>query len=643
MYYYLIAPTVIIRKDEHAFTYHSQGKLAVGTIVKVSIGKKESNGIILKAVDKPAFKTKPIISTLSSKPIPKQLINLAHWISEYYSTPLPHVLQTILPTGLHKKRRSTNSTALHVTRERTNIVLNSEQAVALKAITNKKTGTLLLHGVTGGGKTQVYIEAAKNAQDSGRSSIILVPEISLTPQLVAEFSKHFNNIILTHSRMTEAERHMAWMEVLNNPLPVIIIGPRSALFMPVIDLGLIVIDECHEASFKQDQSPKYSALRAASVLAKLHKATAVFGSATPQIADYYLAQKTSNSILKIQHTAKKAEPPVVSIIDSKKRDNHKEHHIFSDVLLASIRNSLADNQQIILFHNRRGTAPMSLCTKCGWTSLCAKCLTPNTLHADKHKLLCHLCGDQQNVPPCCPDCGFPDIAFKGVGTKMLESEIKKIFPKAIVSRFDADNNQDETLSAKYQDLYDGKINIAIGTQILAKGLDLPHLGVVGIIQADCGLNLPDYMSEERTFQLIHQISGRVGRNKNKSHVVIQTFQPSHPTIQLASRRNYDDFFATHIKQRQQQFLPPFAHILKLVCVYKTEANAIKAAQIMSTTIRKTWANVEVSNPVPAFYERLGGNYRWQILVKSNNRKTLVDITSDMPANWQVDLDPSSLL
>lgn len=643
MYYYLVAPTVIVRKNEYAFTYHSESKLSVGTLVRISIGKKESNGIVVGTAHKPTFKTKLIDTILSDKPLPIQLVKLAHWLSEYYSTPTPLVMQAILPTGLHKKRRDTQKTDAHASRNRTKIVLNAEQSAAIKTITAQKTGTVLLHGVTGGGKTHVYIEAAKFAEQHDRSTILLVPEIALTPQLVAEFANHFDNIIVTHSQMTEAERHKAWVNVHKNDKPVVIIGPRSALFMPVTNLGLIVIDECHEPSFKQDQSPRYSALRAASVLARLHNATTVLGSATPSVADYYLADKTNSPIIKIQQTARDTTPPVVKLIDSKKRDNFKEHRFISDELIAVARDCLVNNKQIMIFHNRRGTAPTTLCTQCGWTSLCSSCLIPQTLHGDKHKLICHLCGLQSNVPPCCPECNFPDVTFKGIGTKLIETEVSKIFPKARIARFDADNQQEETLAAKYQQIYDGEIDIIIGTQILAKGLDLPHLRVVGIIQADSGLNLPDYVADERVFQLIYQVSGRVGRGADQSHVVIQTFQPNHKTIELALLRNYDVFYSTQIEQRKSAALPPFVHLLKLVCTYKTESAAIKSAQTMSAKIKSTWPNVVVLGPTPAFYERLGGNYRWQLLVKYSKRAILAEIATSMPDHWQYDLDPASLL
>lgn len=644
MYYYLVAPTVVAHKGEDTFTYHSDKPLAIGTLVRVSVGKKLTNGLVVGATKKPTFQTKAIEVALTSQPLPSPLIELAHWMSAYYATHLAVVLQALLPAGLHKKRRPRQDPVSHPSRNRTKIVLNKEQSRALLIANKHHGGALLLHGITGSGKTQVYIEVAKHEKRQGRSSIILVPEISLTPQLVAEFRHHFKNIVVTHSGMSEAERHMAWSTVLNADEPVVIIGPRSALFMPVANLGLVVIDECHEPSYKQEQSPRYSALRAASMLVRFHKkAKVILGSATPSVADYYLAKANKNPILKLAQTALEATPPEVLVVDFKKRDDFREHRFLSDQLILSIRQAIEGSKQVMLFHNRRGTAPTTLCASCGWTALCSHCDVPLTLHNDRHKLLCHLCGRAENVPPSCPSCSYPDITFKGIGTKMVEDEVRKLFPKARIARFDADNATDETLQARYQQLYDGDIDIMIGTQLLAKGLDLPKLGVVGVIQADSGLQLPDYQAGERVFQLLYQVAGRVGRSRESSVVVVQTYQPGHPVIQLALKRNYQAFYEQELRHRQDTRFPPFDHLLKLVCSYKTETGAIRAAQKMATEIKNNYPGVTVLRPTPAFYERLGGNFRWQFLVKSRQRAHLVAIAKTTPKHWQVDLDPTNLL
>jgi primosomal protein N' (replication factor Y) len=643
MYYYLVAPTAVVRSNEPAFTYQSDQELHIGTIVSIPVGKKILKGVVLKGVAKPSFTTKPIEQVLVTKPLPVPVLKLALWLSEYYATHLALVLQAILPTGIDKKRRAQTIRSTHATRRRTTIVLNDEQQYAITNIAEHKTGTILLHGVPGSGKTQVYIEAARRELSAGRSSIILVPEIALTPQLVAEFTNHFPRIIVTHSHMSEPERHLAWLEVLNADEPLIVIGPRSALFMPVARLGLIVVDEAHEPSYKQDQSPRYSALRAASVLAKLHKTKVVLGSATPAVGDYYLASQTNSPIIKLTKPAVATEIPAIELVDLRSKTAFREHRFISDALMSSMRKALHDSQQILLFHNRRGTAPTTLCTNCGWSALCTACFVPMTLHADQYKLLCHICGRDQKVPPSCPACGNPSIVFRGIGTKLIEDEIKKLFPKSAIARFDADNKADQTLDKRYQEIYDGDIDIMIGTQILAKGLDVPNLSVVGVIQADNGLHLPDYLAEERVFQLLYQVAGRVGRGKHRGHVVVQTFVPDNPTIAVALQRNYDTFYRQQLDERQRSNFPPFTYLLKLTTSYKTEAGAIRAAQKVAAELRRKYPNLIILGPTPAFYERMHGSYRWQLLVKSKKRALLAEIAAQTPVGWQFDLDAANLL
>jgi primosomal protein N' (replication factor Y) (superfamily II helicase) len=644
-YYYLVAPTAVVRANETAFTYSSPTPLAVGMLVRVSVGRKIMNGIVVAAVvKKPSFATKPVSAVLSEKSLPVPLLKLAEWLSKYYATHLAIVLQTLLPSGLHKQRRDVNKATAHPIRKRTNIVLNDEQLLALKAIEHTNSGTSLLHGVTGSGKTALYIEAAKHQAEQGRSSIILVPEIALTPQLVAEFANHFANLIVTHSGMTESQRHQAWKKALMQQNSTVVIGPRSALFMPLDNLGLIVIDECHEPSYKQEQAPRYSALRAAAMLASFHKnAKVILGSATPSITDYYLARNAERPILTLSKPAVKTSPVEAKVVDMKRKEEFRRHRFFSNTLINHIEASLAGGHQTLLFHNRRGTAPTTICEQCGWLAECPTCFLPLTLHADTHILRCHLCNYQLPVPPACPICLEPTILFKGIGTKLIEVEITKLFPKARIARFDADTHQSEAVHNRYQELYDGEIDILIGTQMLAKGLDLPHLSVVGVVQADSGLVLPDYQADERVFQLLYQVMGRVGRGALTGHVIIQTFQPDHPTIKAAVARNYDAFYQSELQKRHAGHFPPFRFLLKLSCSYKTEIGAVHASTKMAERLRAEYATLEVLGPTPAFYERLGGMYRWQLVVKSQSRAQLVHIAAAMPAGWQADIDPISLL
>lgn len=506
-------------------------------------------------------------------------------------------------------------------------------------------GTAIMHGITGSGKTAVYIELAKQTLNAGKSVMVLVPEIALTSQLVAEFQHHFSDIILTHSKQTESERHRAWAAALSSPTPRVIIGPRSALFMPVTSIGLIVIDEAHEPSFKQDQSPRYSALRVASILAKHHGGRVVQGSATPLVSEYYLAKAAGRPIIELPEKARRdAVTPDISVVDMTKKPLFTKHRFFSDSLLAQIATSLSANHQVLIFHNRRGSASTTLCENCGWSAICPRCFVPFTLHGDTHQLICHICGTTERVPTSCPECAHTDIVHRGIGTKLVESELKRLFPQASIARFDGDTENKQTVEQRYQELYDGTIDIIVGTQVIAKGLDLPHLRTVGVIQADAGLSLPDFVSAERTFQLLSQVVGRVGRSSHPTHVIVQSYQPNTPAVTLGIQQDYATFYDLTLADRKRGHFPPFTYLLKLTCLYKTEAAAIRQSRAFAARIRQEFSDVIILGPTPAFYERQHDTYRWQIVVRSSRRSQLLSIAATVPAtHWHVDIDPASLL
>jgi len=646
MYYYEITPLKITHARRSLLTYSSDDLFQPGTIVRIPVGTHTVIGIVMSSVPQPDFDTKPVAGTVESRPIPSHLTKLVNWMSVYYAAHPVHVWQTALPRGLGKKRRTTASPAHHPRRERTTIVLNSDQQAAVNDILARPSGTTLLHGITGSGKTQIYIELAKHTVQQGRSVIVLVPEIALTPQLIAEFTPHFPDLHVTHSTMTESVRHRVWQTLLAADTPQVVIGPRSALFSPVRDLGLIVIDECHEPSFKQEQSPRYSALRAAAMLAKCSNARLVLGSATPNVTDYYLASHTGASIIRLDKPARPHTiTPDVTLVDMTKKLNFTRHSLFSNDMIAAMHETLQAHHQVLLFHNRRGTAPTTLCEQCGWQAMCNRCFVPLTLHADVFSLRCHICNNFERVPTSCPTCGEANIIHKGIGTKLIHQAAVKLFPQARIARFDGDSDAESTLEKQYQALYDGDIDIIVGTQIVAKGLDLPKLRMVGVLQADAGLSLPDYIASERTFQLLTQVCGRVGRNEHPSRVIVQSYQPGHPSVQYGMTSDYHGFYSTTLTERRRAHFPPFTHLLKLICIYKTESLAISHAQKLARTIRMTAPkHIELLGPAPAFYERVRDTYRWQIVVKSPVRQDLVDIITLVPTtHWQYEIDPLSLL
>ncbi len=675
MNYYEVSPIGIVGKDFTVMTYSFSANLANGLIVEIPVGQRKFVGVVFKKVAKPDFECKEILRVLFDKPLPPAILKLHSWLSEFYTTHPSTVWQTMLPAGLNKKRRAKTLTlspsdsfrrstadprsksdddtdiSINSSSNRTNFVFNNEQLSAIDALAKMKSGTAILHGITGSGKTAVYKALATQALSAGKSSIILVPEISLTTQLVNEFRANFDNVILTHSAQTEAQRAAAWQSILAADKPVVVIGPRSALFMPVRNLGLIVIDECHEPSYKQEKAPRYNALRAASILAQYSGAKLILGSATPLIADYFTAQRLGRPIVEMKKLAREnAQKPTVKIIDLTKRDNFiSRSKIFSRQLLAKMLNVLDDKKQILLFHNRRGSASTTLCENCGFVAMCPRCFLPFTLHADKFELRCHICGKRDKPPTKCPDCDSTDILHKGIGTKRIEEEIKKLFPDKTVRRFDGDTVRGETVAEIYDELKSGQIDIIIGTQTIAKGLDLPNLALVGIVQADAGLMLPDFSSSERTFQLIAQACGRVGRGHEQSTVIVQSYQPDAPAVRFGATQNYPEFYDMEITNRQRGHFPPFAHLLKLTCIYKTEKGAVSAATKLAKEIREKFdvEKIKILGPAPAFYERARDTYRWQIVVRASNREVLKQIaayvaSAKTAAKWQIELDPNSL-
>lgn len=647
MNYYEVLPNKVARTDSHLFVYHSDINFTKGDLVELEIGRSKCLGVIINQTSRPSFKTKEVSKLLKDSRLTVELITLLFWISDYYCTHPSIVLGLMLPSGLNKSRRKKPVELSVVKHERTNLLLNDQQKTVVSAISDLKSGSVILQGITGSGKTAIYIELAKKAEAAGKSSIILVPEIGLTSQIVSEFSKHFSVVKLVHSQLTEADKHVLWSDISDSKKPMVIIGARSALFSPVAKLGLIVVDEFHEPSYKQEKSPKYSSIRVASVLGKLTDSLIVFGSATPTVSERFIAESGNHPIIRLDIKAKtNVRDASVSIIDMRDKTNHKKYSYLSDKLLDGIESSLENGKQSLIYHNRRGSRNMTLCQNCGWNALCKKCLIPMTLHSDLGKLKCRVCMKAESIPVSCPLCHEPDIIHRGIGTKQIELDLIKLFPRATIARFDSDNTKAQRLNNRFDDVIGGKIDILIGTQILAKGLDLPKLETVGVIQADSGLALPDYQSRERTFQLLAQVAGRVGRHENESRLIIQTYQPDHPSVVFGASQNYEEFYSGEILQRKKSNFPPFCYLLLLTCSYKNEKSAINnATKLMDKLAANRHSkNVEILGPTPAFHERLGGNYRWQIIIKSKKRSTLIELLKLVPKNnWQVDLDPSSLI
>lgn len=647
MFYEVIPGKVFGKGDILTYTY--DGSLVPGQIVEVPLGRSKAVGVVSKKVAQPNFATKPVTKVLYSRPLPAHLVTTAKFVADYYQVPLASTLSLILPNGVAKKRRKTEQMFGSVrktehTKHLSQIPLNQAQKKALEALYQAPGATKLLHGVTGSGKTNIYLRMAKNALLGQKSTIILVPEIALTGQLVRVLEEYFGDkVVLIHSRQTEAERHLIFDSLLEAAEPKIVIGPRSALFAPLKDLGLIIVDEAHEGTYHQENAPKYSAIRVASFMASQLRADLILGSATPAVEDYYLAEKKGALVTLTEKAKSTVTEPEIKIIDLKNRDNFGKSRYFANPLLSAIRKNLEQGRQTLIFHNRRGSSPLTICENCGEEIICPNCFLPLTLHADSYELACHTCGHRERVPMNCPKCGAPGLVHKGFGTKLLESELKKLFPSARIKRFDADNKKGESLDAVYTEVLEGEIDILVGTQTLAKGLDLPRLATVGVAQADAGLNLPDFMAEERTFQLITQVIGRVGRGHSDiAEVFIQTFRPENPVINMAATSDYERFYKHTIKKRREAGFPPFMFVAKLEIAMKTESIVLKKVREVAATLSKD-KRLIVSPPMPAFHERTSRGYTWQIVVRAKSRKALVNACSNLDPNFRVTFDPVGLL
>lgn len=647
MNYYEVLVADSQYRGEGALTYSSELELARGSVVTVPLRNRRVTGFIWQKVGQPDFVAKPIVAIMSEAALPWHLLELAEWLSAYYATSLGEALRQMAPTKPTIRKAKTIELPVmpKKTATKPDIKLTKDQAAAI-ALIQKHDGTSLLHGDTGTGKTRVYIELARTVLANKQSVIILTPEIGLTGQLLANLAELAPHpIYMLHSALGVAQRKKTWLAILESKEPVVVIGPRSALFAPVQQLGLVVLDEAHEPTYKQEQSPRYQTSRVAAKLASLAKAKVVLGTATPLITDYYLAA-AKQAVVRMTQPAVSSElsKPEVTVVDLKDSANHGRAPFLSKQLLADVTDTIGRQKQVLIYLNRRGSAQLIMCGNCGWQLLCPRCDLPLTYHGDKHQARCHTCGYQTTPPSSCPTCQSVDIIYKGVGTKTLEASLQRLFPEQVVARFDGDTDTAEALDKQHDRLQAGEIDIIVGTQMVAKGFDLPKLGLVGVIVAETSLFLPDYTADERTFQLLYQVLGRVGRGHTAGRAVIQTYHPDSPILKAALERDWDGFYERVLQERQTFRFPPFAHLLKLSCRRATLRGAQSAAAKLYDELVDQWGDkVQFIGPTPCFYERRAGAYYWQIVAKAKDRQLLVEIARNTPPNWMTDLDPLHLL
>jgi primosomal protein N' (replication factor Y) len=479
---------------------------------------------------------------------------------------------------------------------------------------------ILLHGVTGSGKTEVYAKASEKAVDMGRGVIILVPEIALTPHMIGYLSGRFGDLLtVVHSGLSPGERLDIWTRIRNGDARVVV-GPRSALLTPVKDIGLIIVDEEHEGTYKQNDPPRYHARDVAVVRGKLAGAPVVLGSATPSMESYSNAVEGKYDLVSLPERIDSRPLPDVTIVDM--RDTIR-HGSFSEELLAAMKDALSRGKQIILFINRRGFSSFLQCTDCGETIKCDRCSVAMTYHSSEKTLRCHYCDLRKGVPDQCHKCGSHLLRYGAPGTQKIEQELCEILPQAKVIRMDADTTRRKGAAAKILKEFErGEYDILLGTQMVAKGFDFPNVEVVGAVSADCGLNLPDFRAAERTFQLMTQVAGRSGRGPDPGRVFIQSFNPEHYSIRLAKDQKFEPLYEKEVGMRKPLGYPPFSHLALVVVRSKDRSGTQKVAMDMAGIIRKNAPALSVLGPAPAPIEKLAQSYRWHVLIKSRSRRAL---------------------
>src|SRR5882762_4819937 len=543
-----------------------------------------------------------------------------------------------------------------------NLVLNPEQERALNEITQaldspETARPILLYGVTGSGKTEIYLQAIRATLDRGRSAIVLVPQISLTPQTVERFKGRFADlpdaVAGLHSHLSEGERHDEWHKI-HSGRARIVIGARSAVFAPLKGLGLIIVDEEHETTYKQEEAPRYHARDVAVVRAKIEKCAVVLGSATPSLESYHNATTGKYELLILTQRVDDQQMPLIRIVDLRQeRRKEKIAPILSEKLSQAIANRLEKREQTILFLNRRGFSTSLLCSNCGEARDCPNCSVALTFHRHMARLSCHLCGHTAAVPKKCPECGKDALIYAGFGTEKVESTVSHLFPKANVRRMDADSmTRKEAYRETLRNFRTGKIDILVGTQMIAKGLHFPNVTLVGIINADLALHLPDFRAGERTFQLLTQVAGRAGRGETSGEVFVQTYTPFSPSIQFARHHDFAGYFDQELEFRERCDFPPFKHAILITVRSAHEGRAKLSAETLVRRLKESLGSEFIlGDASPAPLEKLQGQFRFHILLRGGAimrlsrlvRETLDKLPLPEDVVATVDVDPYQLL
>ncbi|MBI2870282.1 MAG: primosomal protein N' [Candidatus Omnitrophica bacterium] len=611
-----------------------QNRLKVGSRVWVPFRKSKQVGYCVGVSDRATFPyLKPILSVIDSEPIlTPALLKLTRWMSETYGAAWGECIETALPGTVRRGR-----THMRVVRVRESdflpppespLALTEHQDQAFEKIREfireGRHQAFLLHGVTASGKTEVYLQALAQALAQGKSGLILVPEIALIPQTVDHFRARFGpSVSVYHSRLSAGERFRVWQGARLGSVRVVV-GTRSALFLPVERLGLIVVDEEHETAYKQEESPRYHAREAAVERARIEGAVLILGSATPSLEAYRRAQRKEYALMPLPKRLEERELPRAEIVDMRREPRMGGRlPVLSARLTEAVRKALEAGEGILLFINRRGFASHAACRICGWSARCARCDVSLVYHAKEKRLTCHYCGFDEEPPELCPNCRKGYVAFFGIGTEKVVSELARLFPQEKIVRMDRDTTARKGAHREiYEAFKSGSIHVLVGTQMIAKGLHFPQVSLVGVISADTMLNIPDFRAGERTFQLILQVAGRAGRGAVPGRVFIQTFNPEHPIVQAAAGHSYTGFADYELKERKAAGYPPYTRLANFIFRGRREEGVVRAAQDFARKLnaqtKRGKSGVEILGPAPMPIARLRRQYRWHVLIKSRH-------------------------
>lgn len=645
-------------KQFYTYSFDTETQAVVpGVRVKITFANHSMTGFVTEVtMEKPevGFEIKPIEKVIDKAPLfGKQEVELAMWMEKFYLCSRGEALDCMIPNG----RRDSTLNTLDFDSDLTdsNINLSEEQTHAIEEILSGRHQCCYLYGVTGSGKTEVFLRVAEAFIARGLQVIYLVPEITLTHQLARMVTTRFDQkVAILHSALTPAQRIKEWRRIRSNEVSLVI-GARSAVFAPCENLGLIIIDEEHESSYKSDRSPRYHARQIAQRRLAMSHGTLLMGSATPSLESYQMA-KTPDKLfmLRLNHRVSGGRLPtfqVVSLLGQK--------DILSQELISRINQTIDDHRQVILFLNRRGFNYSFHCNTCGFELKCPHCSVNLTYHKTQDAFVCHYCGYQTRRISSCPECHSLDVSYSGFGTEKVEDQVRSIFPRARIARLDTDTARIKgEISSVIDDFRDGKYDILLGTQMVAKGLNFPRLSLVGIVLADSTLNIPDFRSAERTFSLLVQVGGRSGRYDSSGRVLIQTTKPEAPAIAYAVAGKTDEFYELELQNRRETAFPPFVRLVQIVFRGKNEEKVISTAQayadVFAASIkkyRKPDELLEMLGPSECPIARIAQNHRHQILIRGTDPSRVHNLTSKVlsavkPASgiyMEIDFDPLNLM